>query len=160
VGHPTLGEPPVSLTAAYPAAAERLRANSDAIAARALEAVIQRDPTFRDRHDELGLRHLLRDTSVELDRVALSVASGRDTFVSEWADMVAPLYRKRKVPMDDLIKLSEGLRLAVRGYLGPDEMTDADRAIDKAIASFKWNRRLAGDARKRNRILAFIYKGA
>ena len=62
--------------------------------------------------------------------------------------------------MDDLIKLSEGLRLSVRGYLGPDEMTYADRAIDKAIATFKWNRRLAGDARKRNPILAFIYKGA
>lgn len=160
VGHPTLGEPPVDFTAAHPAAAARLRANSDAIAARALETAIDLDPTLRERHDEFGLRHLLRDVSVELDRVALSVASGRETFVAEWADWVAPLYRKRRVPMDDLIRLSEGLRQALRGYLGPDEMPDADRALDRAVAVFKWNRRIAGDARKRNRILAFIYKGA
>src|SRR5689334_21232574 len=109
-----------------------------------MEAAIQRDPTFRDRHDELVLRHLLRATAVELDRIALSVASGRVTFVAEWAYWVAPLYRKRKVLMDVLLKLSEGLRQSVRGYLGPDEMTYAERAIDKAIATFKWNPRLAG----------------
>jgi hypothetical protein len=160
VGHPTLGAPPVDQFAAFPDAAARLRANSDAIAARALEVAIQRDPTFRDRHDELSLRQLLRDVGVELDRVALSVASGKDRFVEEWAEWVSPTYRKRRVPLDDLIKLSEGLRQAVRAYLGPDEMAEADRAIDKGIANFRWNRRIAGDARKRNRLLQAIYKGA
>ena len=33
-------------------------------------------------------------------------------------------------------------------------------AIDAAIAVFKWNRRIAGDARKRNKLLQFLYKGA
>ena len=33
-------------------------------------------------------------------------------------------------------------------------------AIDAGIAQFRWNRRIAGDARKRNRLLEFIYKGA
>lgn len=160
MGHPTLGEPPTDFAAADPDAAARLRANSDAIAARALEAAIQRDPTMRERYDELGLRHLLRDATVELERIALCVASGEDRFAGEWADWVGPLYRKRRVPMDDLIRLSEGLRLAIRAYLGPDEMTHADRAIDRAIAAFRFHRRIAGDARKRNRILAFLYKGA
>ena len=35
----------------------------------------------------------------------------------------------------------------------------ADVPIDEAIAQFKWHRRLAGDARKRNAFLQFIYKG-
>ena len=35
----------------------------------------------------------------------------------------------------------------------------ADAPIDEAIAQFKWHRRLAGDARKRNAFLQFIYKG-
>ena len=39
-------------------------------------------------------------------------------------------------------------------------MAALDAAIDAAIAVFKWHRRLAGDARKRNPLLAFIYKGA
>jgi hypothetical protein len=33
-------------------------------------------------------------------------------------------------------------------------------AIDAGIAQMRWNRRIAGDARKRNRLLAAIYKGA
>ena len=160
MGHPTLGAPPVDFTAGHPEAAARLRANSDAIAARALEAALQRDPTLRERYDELGLRHLLRDTGVYLERIALCVASGEDTFASDWADWCAPLYRRRKVPMDDLVSLSEGLRRAIRAHLSPMEMVLAERSIDNAIATFRWNRRIAGDARKRNRILAFIYKGA
>ena len=62
--------------------------------------------------------------------------------------------------MDDLISISEGLRKAVRAFLAPEEMPPADQAIDEAIANLRWNRRIAGDARKRNRLLAFIYKGA
>jgi hypothetical protein len=160
VGHPTLGEPPVDQTAAFPAAAARLRANRDTIASRALEGAVQRDSTLTTRHDEAGLRHLLRDTGVYVDRLALAVASGRIAYAEEWVEWCAPLYRRRRVPMDDLISLSEGLRGALRAHLGPDEMAIADPAIDGAIRSLRWNRRLAGDARKRNRLLAAIYKGA
>jgi hypothetical protein len=32
--------------------------------------------------------------------------------------------------------------------------------VDAMIERFRWNRRIAGDARKRNRILQAIYKGA
>jgi hypothetical protein len=62
--------------------------------------------------------------------------------------------------MDDLILLCEGLRLAVPAVLAPDERTIADVALDEAVRVFRWHRRLAGDARKRNRLLAALYKGA
>ena len=160
MGHPSLGEAPLDPSAAFPEAAARLRANSDTVASRALESAVKRDPTLVTRHDELGLRHLLRDTGVYVERLALSVGSGRTAYPAEWTDWCAPLYRRRRVPMDDLISISEGLRAAVRSFLGPDEMTIADEAIDGAIRSLRWNRRIAGDARKRNRLLAAIYKGA
>lgn len=160
MGHPSLGTAPVDRSAAFPDAADRLHASRDAIASRALEGAVKRDPTLATRHDELGLRHLLRDTGVYLERLALSVASGLTAYPADWADWCAPLYRRRRIPMDDLIAISEGLRDAVRTYLGPDEMAIADEAIDGAIARFRWNRRIAGDARKRNRLLAAIYKGA
>ena len=44
--------------------------------------------------------------------------------------------------------------------LSAEEKVPADAALDEAIAVFSWHRRLAGDARKRNPILAAIYKGA
>ncbi len=160
MGHPSLGLPPVDFTAAYPEAAERLRASCDTIAARALEDAVQRDPTLPDRYDEFGLRHLLRDTGVYVERVAMCLGSGLTTFAAEWADWCAPLYRRRRVPMDDLISISEGIRSAVRAVLSPQEMAVADASIDATIKSLRWTRRIAGDARKRNRILQLLYKGA
>jgi hypothetical protein len=62
--------------------------------------------------------------------------------------------------MDDVIQLCEGLRLASASVLAPAERPAADAAIDNAIKVLRWHRRLAGDARKRNRLLAAIYKGA
>jgi len=160
VSHPTLGLPPRNLTAGFPEGAARLRAASARIAARALEDAIERDPTLRTRHDDLGLRHLLRDAATYLERIAVSVASLDPGPTAEWAEWVVPLYRRRRVPLGDVINLSEGLRRSVRGVLTPEEQPAADAAIDAAIKVLKWHRRLAGDARKRNRILAFIYKGA
>jgi hypothetical protein len=79
--------------------------------------------------------------------------------VREWADWVAPVYRRRKVPMDDLVTLSEGLRGALAALLAPEEQAGADAALDEAIATFRRYRRIAGDARKRSRIMTALYKG-
>ena len=121
---------------------------------------MDRDATIRDRYDDVGLRQLLRDAGVCLDRIAMSVASGNIHYPAEWVEWVAPLYRRRKVPMDDLVTLHEGLRRVIRSYLGPQELAVAEAAIDGAIVRLRWNRRIAGDARKRNRLIAFLYKGA
>lgn len=160
VTHPTLGLPPTDVRAGFPDAAADLRRNRARLAARALEVAVDRDPTLRERFDEVGLRELLADAEVELERIARAVATGSPRFVAEWAEWVAPLYRRRRVPMDDLVNVSEALRSTVRAILGPDETPVADRAIDEAVRVFRWHRRLAGDARKRNRLLQLIYKGA
>lgn len=160
MSHPTLGLPPRSLTAGYPDAAARLRANRSRIAARALETAVADDPSFRTRYDEAGLRNLLRDGEVLIDRLALCVAGNDSFWLRELADQTAPVFRRRKVAMDDVVRLCEGLRAGVRAVLSEAEMAPADAALDAAVETFRWYRRLAGDARKRNRIIAAIYKGA
>jgi len=147
------------MTAGFPAAADRIRAARTRLAVRALEAAVDRDPTLRERQGQAGLRHLLRDTDGYLERVALAVASGSPAQVREWAEWVAPVYRRRRVPMDDLILLSEGVRVALAAVLSDEERGPAERGLDQAIAVFHWHRGLSGDARKRNRLLWAIYKG-
>jgi len=160
VSHPSLGLPPPDLRAGFPEAANRLRAARGRVGTRALEVALERDPSIRERHGELGLRKLLRDTEPLIDRLAIALASADRKAIASWADWVAPLYRRRRVPMDDLIQLCDGLRLAAAAVLTPPERVRAGEAIDEAIRVFRWQRRLAGDARKRNRLLAAIYKGA
>ncbi len=148
------------MTAGLPDAAARLLDARERIAARAVETAVAADPTFLDRYDDLGLRQLLRDAEVYLERIAASVAAKEPDLTARWAEHVATLYRRRGVPMDDLVALGEGLRRAVEAILRPEERTAAHLSIDEANRVFRWHRRLAGDARKRNRILAAIYKGA
>ncbi len=158
--HPSLGLPPPDESAGFPEAADRLRAATARLGARALEIAVERDPTLTERHDELGLRHLLRDTESFVDRIALAVALDDPAPMREFADQVVPLYRRRRVPMDDLVHLSEGLRAAMAPFLDGPEADPMHAAIDAGIAQMRWNRRIAGDARKRNRLLEAIYKGA
>ncbi len=160
VSHPALGLPPTDMTAGFPAAAERLAAAAPRVAGRALEFALDADPTFTERYDEVGLRRLLHDTEVLLERLGRSLASGDPRFAREWADQVAPLYRRRRVPMDDLATLAEGLRRATDSVVAPGERGPLDAAVDAAVAVFRKYRRIAGDGRRRNPIAAFIYKGA
>lgn len=160
VSHPTLGHPPRSLTAGFPEAADRLRANRARLAARALETAVDADPTFRARYDEAGLRNLLRDAEVLADRLALCVAGSDAYWLKEFADQTAPVFRRRDVPMDDVTRICEGLKTAAHGVLSDDEAVPADQALDEAIGVYRWYRRLAGDARKRNRIITALYRGA
>jgi hypothetical protein len=159
VTHPTLGLPPRSLRAGFPEAAARLRANRAALAVRALEVAVAEDPSLRTRYDEAGLRNLLRDAEVHVDRLALCVAGNDDHWLKHFADAAATVFRRRGVGMDDVVRLMEGIRAAARGVLAADEMVPADAALDEAVKVYRWYRRLSGDARKRNRILDFLYKG-
>jgi hypothetical protein len=159
VSHYALGLPDPDMRAGFPDAAERVRARRERLGARALEVALQRDPTLRERAGESGLRALLRDSEVFLERIARALASGDPGQAREWADWVAPVYRRRKVPMDDLVTLCEGLRSALAAVLAPAEQAAADVALDQAIETFRRYRRIAGDARKRSRILTALYKG-
>ncbi len=159
MSHYALGLPPTDMRAGFPDAAARIRAAQARLGTRALEVALQRDPTLRERLGEDGLRALLRDTEAYLDRVARAVASADPGQVREWADWVAPVYRRRKVPMDDLVTLSEGLRTALGSVLSPEEQAPANDALDLANLTFRRYRGISGDARKRNRILNAIYRG-
>lgn len=160
MSHPALGLPPTDMTAGFPAAADRLVGASPRLGARALEIAVAADPSLLERHGQDGLRLLLRDTQVFIDRLGLSLASGDPKFARDWADQVAVLYRRRQVPMDDLVALAEGLRQASETVVAPGERAPLDSAIDEVVRIFGLYRRIAGDARARNRILRFIYKGA
>jgi hypothetical protein len=88
------------------------------------------------------------------------VASGDTSPATEYAEWTTIVYRRKAIPMDDLIALCEGLRAAIPSTLAPGELPAANAALDAAIAVYRWHRRLAGDARKRNRLLQLLYKGA
>ncbi len=106
------------------------------------------------------MRQLLRDTVVLVDRVVDAMAEDDPWPAREFAEAVPPAYRRRKVPMDDLINLCRSIREAIGAILPPSEMASVDAAIDAMVDRFKWHKRLAGDGRKRNRLLQAIYKGA
>ncbi len=159
VSHPSLGHRPLDLSAGSPEAAQRIRAAASRLAARALEVALDADPPLRERNDETGLRSRLRDAELLAERVALSVAAGDPTPAREYADWTSPVYRRKRVPLADLIALCEGLKVALPSVLAPGELADADLALDEAIAKYRWHRRLAGDAGKKNAFLQFLYKG-
>lgn len=138
----------------------RLNGVAGRLAGRALELAVERDPTLTERHDPTALRQLVRDAETFIERISRSMAAADLVFVREFADAIAPLYRRRRVPMDDLVAILEGLRLAMTGVLAPDDVAAADEAVDAAVAVFRDYRRLAGDARKRNKVISFLYKGA
>lgn len=160
MSHPSLGRPPRDLSAGDPAAAAALSAGGERLRSRALVAAFDLDPTLRDRHSQLVLDALLSDLQAFVDRLVVAVASGDAGAMATFADLVAVRYRKRKVSMDDVMTLCEGLRRAASAAVEPDAQPSIDAAVDAAIAVFRWHRRLAGDARKRNPLLAFLYKGA
>ena len=160
MAHPSLGLPPTDRMSDLPPAAARVQAARERLAARALEIALDRDPTLRERHDEIAVRRLLRDAGVLVDQVVAALATGDVSPARAYGDAVPPAYRRRKVPMNDLILLAESVRAAVGAVLPVREMGPVDAAIEAMNERFKWHGRIAGDARKRNRLLAAIYKGA
>ena len=152
--------PPRDLHAGDRAAAAAIQGAGQRLCSRALAAALDLDPTMRERHDELVRQALLADLQAFVDRLVVAVSSGDPRAMATFADLVSVRYRKRKISMDDVITLCEGLRRAASSVVDPAAVSTIDEAIDEAIAVFKWNRRLAGDARKRNPLMKYIYRGA
>jgi hypothetical protein len=160
VSHPSLGLPPVDRTSGLPPAAARVDAARERLAARALEIAIDRDPTLRERHDEYAMRRLLRDTVALVDRIVESIAADDPGPARSFAEAAPPAYRRRKVPMNDLINLCESVRDAIGAILPVAAMGPVDAAVAVMIERFKWHGRIAGDARRKSRLVQAIYKGA
>ena len=159
MSHPSLGLPPPDRSAGLPDAAARIRASVERLAARALRVAMDDDPTIKLRYDEAGQRQLLRDAALLAERVAVCLETADPGAAREYAEWTAPLYRRRFVPMDDVIALCDGLRAAFPTVLTPGELPFAGEALDAAIAGYEWHRRIAGDARKKNALLQLLYKG-
>lgn len=159
MSHPSLGLPPADQRIVRAEAARRVREGASGLAARAVEIAVERDGTFRQRHDETGLRSRLRDAELLAARLAIAIGIDDPTPMREYAEMIAPVYRRKGVPLDDLTGLCEGLRAALPASLGQAELAAAGLALDEAVAVFRWHRRLSGDARKKNAFLQWLYKG-
>ena len=157
--HPNLGLAPADLTAGYPAAAEKLRVNAVRFSAGALESAFTTDPGLRARYDEVGTRHLLRDGELLVERLAMCLESGEVRSLTEYAEWIGPIYRRRGVPLSDLGALCAAIRDTVEPHLGPDEFAVAERSLDAAQTILRNNGRLGGDSHKRNALLKWLYRG-
>ena len=147
------------MTAGHAAAAEKLRGAMMRISASALETAAKADPTVRVRYDEAGLRRLLRDGELLVERLAMCLASDSDRWLAEYAEWIAPIYRRRGVPLGDLNGLCAGIGETVRPMLTPDEFAVAGRALEAAMAVLENRGRIGGDRHKRNALWKWMYRG-
>ena len=157
--HPNLGLAPIGMKSGFSGAAGRVRRDSSGIAARGLEAAVQADPTLRARYDDTGLRHLLRDGELLVERLAMCLGSDDVRWLAQYAEWVGPSYRRRQVPLADLATLCAGIREAIAPDLTEDELACADRALDAAAVVLQRNGRVAGDRHKRRAIFKWMYRG-
>jgi hypothetical protein len=160
VSHPSLGLPPLDAGAGQPVSANALRAARVRIAERAISYAADTDPAFSPHYDEAALADLRLDVDSMVSRLADAVAADHPDGLARWAEMVVPRFRKKGVSMDHLILLFEGLRRAAPAVVEPEAIPIVDAAVAAADAVFTWHRRIAGDARKRHPLAAFLYKGA
>ena len=147
------------MMAAYPAAAAKLRGDIAKISTAALEAAVTADPTIRTRYDKVGLQLLLRDGELLVDRLATCLAGGQDLWLTEYAEWVGPIHRRRGVPLGDLATLCAGIDKTIEPDLSPDEHAAAARSLDAAAAILTRNGRVAGDRHRRNAFLKWMYRG-
>ncbi len=147
------------MKAGFPVAAEALRRDCTPLAARAVSLVVDREPEFRGRFTERGMANLLHDAEMLTERLAMCVASADDRWLTEYAEWMSPVLRRRGVAQADVAAICDGLRDTVADQLGPEEQKLAARSIDAAAEIFRKNGRLSGDPHKRNALLRWLYKG-
>lgn len=144
---------------AYPAAAAELRRERDRIARLALEATLRMAPDFRDRYDEIGLRLFLRDYEQHVEQLAKALQTGDASWVTNYAEWLVPIYRRREVPMKDFGVMLLGLRDAAATVLSAEEARAASQMIARWRTRLKRHQALPGD-HKGNSIVRFFWKGA
>jgi hypothetical protein len=157
--HPNLGLAPAAMTASHGAAAGKIRSDAARISAGALEAVAEADPTIRTRYDETGLRMLLRDGELLIERLAMCLAGGQNSWLTDYAEWIGPIHRRRGVPLRDLAALCAAIPGQIEPQLSSDELAAATRYLDAAAAVLNRNGRVGGDRHKRNALLKWMYRG-
>jgi hypothetical protein len=159
MAHPSLGLPPSDPTAGLPDAAARLRANRDRIGRLAFEVAVRADPTLADRYGQLTLRQLLRDYQQHVQQLARALETGEARYVTEYAEWLVPIYRRRKVRVNDVATLLNGLREAALSVLPASGVEPTRLVIEQWIARIRGHRRLPGD-HQGNAVVRFLFKGA
>jgi hypothetical protein len=157
--HPALGLPPRDATAGLPDAAQRLRSNSERLGRMALENTLRDAPDLGGRYDEERLRLFLRDYERHIEQLARSLETGDDNYVVGYGESLVPIYRRRHVPMRDVIALLTGLREAAATVLSPEESEVAAGVFERWTERFRHHSRLPGD-HKGNALIRFFWKGA
>lgn len=159
MSHPVLGLPPADPTAGRPEAAARLRARRGTIAALALKSALEADPKLNERYDELMLRTLLRDYDRHVEQFALALETGETRYVTEWAEWIVPIYRRRRISARDQETIIGALRPAASAILPPEDATAFGQLVDAWLKRLHLYKRLPGDHRG-NPVARFIFKGA
>lgn len=157
--HPSLGLPPADPTAGLPEAAARLRANRERLARTALASTVAQVSYFEVRYDDRALRLFLRDYDRHIEQLARALETGDDGYVTNYAEWLVPLYRRRHVPVRDVMALLSGLQQAAAGVLTPPENEQVARIFERWADRLKHHGRLPGD-HKGNTLLRFFWKGA
>ncbi len=152
-------EPAATPLAPMPEAGARLRTDRNRLAADALRAAISRDPSLGTRYGALQLSTFLRDCERHVQQLAFALEQGRATPVTEYVRTIIPVFRRRRVPLEDLATMLLGTLDAARSDLPPVEGDAADLVIEAGLARLERPRHLPGD-RPRNPILQFLWKGA
>src|SRR6478735_6249556 len=157
--HPSLGMPPRDQTAGHPDAAARLRASRTRLGRIALEATLRDAPRFKESYDELALRRFLRDYDRHVEQLARAIETGDPYYTAQYGEWLVPVYRRREVPMRDVMALVRGLREASATVLTPAESEDAAPLFEAWLARLKFHQRLQGD-HPGNKVVRFFWKGA
>ena len=157
--HPSLGLPPADVTAGRPEAAARLRTHIKRLARLGLQETVKNADGFAERYDEDMLRLLLRDSERHLEQLARSIETGRDYYVTSYAEWLVPVYRRRHVPASDVMAVLAGLQVAAATVLSPDEREAASAFFALWKDTLKHHQRLPGD-HKGNKLIRFFWKGS
>ncbi len=159
MSHPALGLPPDDPTAGRPEAARRLRRQRSTVATLALKAAIETDRTLADRYDAIVMRTLLRDYDRHVEQFALALETGEARYVTEWAEWIVPIYRRRRISARDQRTLVGALRPAAAAVLPPNDAAAFGELVDAWFERLRLYQRLPGD-HKGNPVARFIWKGA
>jgi hypothetical protein len=157
--HPNLGLAPFDMKRGFVAAAARVRSEKVTLATRGLEAAVAADPSFRNRHDDVALRRLIRDGSLLVERLAMSLAADDVRWMAEYCEWVVPVYRRKRIPLADLAAIARGISDSLPADLTDEARDSATRTLDAADVVLRRNGRVAGDRHKRRPLLKWLYRG-
>ncbi|MFI5255006.1 MAG: hypothetical protein ACHQ15_06080 [Candidatus Limnocylindrales bacterium] len=159
MSHPVLGLPPADPTVGRSDAAARLRGDRDRIGALGLEAALAADPGLAQRYDETMQRRFLRDFQQHVEQLARALETGQARLVTEYAEWLMPIFRRRRVSVADQTTLLGGLRQAAASVLTPDDGRALGALMDAWLERLRLHKALPGD-HKGNKVVRLIWKGA